>query len=136
MATHARDIVVSTGDIREEYQVLGPVYFQISNKGFFGSHFSRLEKQYSQELHKWSRSGQSSGAKTGLGDVILAFAGEWSAGHSKFDRAFYIGVEELKKRAAKLGADAIIFTRQDIDLDTSGFQYFYLQIYGTAVRFN
>jgi hypothetical protein len=122
--------------VRQDYEVLGPVYFQVSNKGLFGSHFSRLEKGYSDALRQWAESGQSSGARPGLGDVILAFAGEWSVGHSKFDRAFYIGVEELKKRASRLGADAIIFVRQDIDLDTSGFQYFYLQIYGTAVRFN
>jgi len=135
VAREARDIIVSTGDVREDYEVLGPVYFHISNKGLFGSQFSKLEKQYRRELQEWSRSGQSTGVKPGLGDVILAFAGEWSAGHSDFDKAFYIGVEELKKRAARLGADAIIFMRQDIDLDTSGFQYFYLQLYGTAVRF-
>ncbi len=34
-----------------------------------------------------------------------------------------------------LGADAVIAMRQDIDLDTEGFQFFYLQMYGTAVRF-
>ncbi len=44
-----------------------------------------------------------------------------------------MAVEELKKRALLLGADAIIGMRQDIDLDTSAFQYFYLQMYGTAV---
>ncbi len=38
-------------------------------------------------------------------------------------------------RAAALGADAIIGMRQDIDLDTNGFSYFYLQMYGTAVKF-
>lgn len=61
--------------------------------------------------------------------------GEWSAGQSNFDKAFYIAVEELKKRAAMLGADAIISMRQDIDLDTTAFQYFYLQMYGIAVKF-
>ena len=34
-----------------------------------------------------------------------------------------------------LGADAIIGMRQDIDLDTNQFQAFYLQMYGTAVKF-
>jgi len=36
--------------------------------------------------------------------------------------------------AASIGGDAIIWLRQDIDLDTSGFQFFYMQAYGTAVR--
>jgi hypothetical protein len=34
-----------------------------------------------------------------------------------------------------LGAHAVIGMRQDIDLDTTAFQYFYLQMYGTAVKF-
>ena len=33
-----------------------------------------------------------------------------------------------------MGADAVIGMRQDIDIDTNGFSYFYLQMYGTAVR--
>ena len=44
-------------------------------------------------------------------------------------------LEELKKRAARMGADAVIGMRQDIDLDTNAFTYFYLQMYGTAVKF-
>ena len=69
--------------------------------------------------------------KTGFGDLVLALGlGEWSAGHNVFDKAFFMALEELKKRAALLGADAITFLRQDIDLDTTGFQ-----MYGTAVRF-
>ena len=34
-----------------------------------------------------------------------------------------------------MGADAVIGMRQDIDLDTNAFTYFYLQMYGTAVKF-
>ena len=61
--------------------------------------------------------------------------GEWSVGQNDFEKAFYIAVEELKLRAMQLGADAIIGMRQDIDLDTNGFAFFYLQMYGTAVKF-
>ncbi len=61
--------------------------------------------------------------------------GEWSVGQSDFDKAFFVAVQGLKKRASLLGADAIITMRQDIDLDTTNFLYFYLQIYGTAVKF-
>ena len=60
--------------------------------------------------------------------------GEFSVGQSDFEKAFFVAVEELKKRAALLGADAIIGMRQDIDLDTNTFQFFYLQMYGTAVK--
>ena len=61
--------------------------------------------------------------------------GEFSVGQNEFDKAFFIAVEELKKRAARMGADAVIGMRQDIDLDTNAFTYFYLQMYGTAVKF-
>lgn len=50
--------------------------------------------------------------------------GEWSVGQNDFEKAFYIATEELKIRAAKIGADAIIGMRQDIDLDTNGFVFF------------
>lgn len=61
--------------------------------------------------------------------------GEWSVGQSDFEKAFFVAVEELKVRATMVGADAVIGMRQDIDLDTNGFQFFYLQMYGTAVKF-
>ena len=127
----ARDIIVTTGDINREYEVLGPVYFQVSNKGVFSSAFSKLAKQHKDELARLKKEGQVSKERPDWGFLY----GEWSAGQSNFDKAFYIAVEELKKRAAMLGADAIISMRQDIDLDTTAFQYFYLQMYGTAVKF-
>jgi hypothetical protein len=72
------DIIVTTGDLKQAYQVLGPVYFQVSNKGLFSSALSKLTKQYEAEIAQMKR--------------------------------------------------------QDIDLDTTAFQYFYLQMYGTAVK--
>ena len=49
-------------------------------------------------------------------------------GQTDFEKAFFVAVQELKKRAASLGANAVIAMRQDIDLDTTAFQYFYLQM--------
>ena len=59
--------------------------------------------------------------------------GEWSIGQSNFEQAFFVAVQELKKRAALVGANAIIGMRQDINLDTNAFQFFYLQMYRTAL---
>ena len=67
--------------------------------------------------------------------IIRILYGEFSVGQSDFEKAFFVAVQELKKRAGLLGADAIIAMRQDIDLDTTAFQFFYLQMYGTAVKF-
>lgn len=59
--------------------------------------------------------------------------GEWSVGQSDFAAAFFIATEELKKESGDGRADAIICMRQDIDMDTNGFAYFYLQMDGSVV---
>lgn len=127
----SNNIVVTTGDLKQEYEILGPVYFQVSNKGIFSSGLSKLVKQYQAEIAEMKKQGQLSQGESDWGFLY----GEWSVGQNDFDKAFYIAVQELKKRAEMLGADAIIAMRQDVDLDTNTFQYFYLQMYGTAVKF-
>ena len=124
------DMIVTTGDIREDYDVVGPIYFQVSNKGLFGSALSRLVTQYQEQIKKMKSAGTISQDRSDWGFLY----GEWSVGQSDFEKAFFIAVEELKKRAEMVGADAIIGLRQDIDLDTNGFAFFYLQMYGTAVK--
>ena len=125
------DIIVTTGDLKRDYEVIGPVYFQVSNKGIFSSALSVLVTQYSKELQQLKNNGALSEERSDWGFLY----GEYSVGQSDFEKAFYIAIQELKKRAAILQADAIIGMRQDIDLDTNGFTFFYMQMYGTAVRF-
>lgn len=122
---------VTTCDIKHDYDIIAPVYFQLSNKGIFSSTFSQLVSKYTDKLSNMKRSGMISREKADWGFLY----GEWSVGQNDFEKAFYIAVEELKLRAMQLGADAIIGMRQDIDLDTNGFAFFYLQMYGTAVKF-
>lgn len=124
-------VIVTTGDLKQAYQVIGPVYFQVSNKGILSNALSRLTQQYWEEIQNMKREGQIGRERIDWGFLY----GEYSAGQSSFERAFFVAVQELKKRAQVLDADAIISMRQDIDLDTNAFQFFYLQIYGTAVRF-
>lgn len=124
------EVLVTTGDMQEEYDIIGPVYFQVSNKGVFSSTLSRLVKQYSEEIENLKNQGLMDERKSDWGFLY----GEWSVGQSDFERAFFVAVQEIKKRAEILGADAVICMRQDIDLDTTAFQHFYLQMYGTAIR--
>lgn len=124
-------IIVTTGDLKEPYQIIGPIYFQVSNKGVFSSQLSKLVKQYRDEIEAMRAQGQVGAERVDWGFLY----GQWSVGQTDFEKAFFVAVEELKKRAKMVGADAIIGMRQDIDLDTNTFQYFYLQMYGTAVRF-
>lgn len=126
-----QNMIVTTGDLKEDYTVIGPVYFQTSNKGLFGSSLSELIRKYEDEIETMKGKGIVSPSRLDWGFIY----GEWSVGQNLFEKAFYVSTQELKKRAAILGADAIIGMRQDIDMDTTGFQYFYLQMYGTAVRF-
>lgn len=127
----AREIIVTTGDLKQDYEIIGPVYFQVSNKGIFSSALSKLVKQYAADIAEMKRSGQMDEEKIDWGFLY----GEYSVGQSDFEKAFFIATQELKKRAELLNADAIVSMRQDIDLDTNTFQFFYLQMYGTAVRF-
>jgi hypothetical protein len=124
-------IIVTTGDLKQDYEIIGPVYFQVSNKGVLSSQLSHLIKQYEAELEELKQLGQLEQRKTDWGFLY----GEFTVGQNDFSKAFFVAVQELKKRAAMLGADAVVAMRQDIDLDTNRFQYFYLQMYGTAVKF-
>ena len=124
-------IAVTTGDLKRDYEIIGPVYFQVSNKGVFSSALSKLAKQYSKEIADAKKQGQVGASRADWGFLY----GEFSVGQSDFEKAFFVAVQELKKRAAIVGANAIISMRQDIDIDTNTFQFFYLQMYGTAVKF-
>lgn len=125
-------ITVTTGDLKQDYEILGPVYFQVSNKGLFSSALSKLVKKHKAEIDSLKKSGQA----TTDGKFDWGFLyGEFSFGmQNDFDKAFFVAVRELQNRAKQIGADAIIGMRQDIDMDTNAFQYFYLQMYGTAVK--
>jgi uncharacterized protein YbjQ (UPF0145 family) len=123
------DVVVTTGDIKQDYRIIGPVYFQLSNKAFFQSEFRKYEEKHRRWLQEHYSNGQIQKARGWSG-----LFGEIAIGQSQFDTAFFIAVQELKLRAFRLGGNAIVAMRQDIDLDTVGIQGFYLQMYGTAVK--
>jgi hypothetical protein len=124
------NITVTTGDLKSNYKIIGPVYFQTSNKGLFGSALGKLVTKYQAQIAKMKKEGSMSADRSDWGFLY----GEWSVGQSDFEKAFFVAVEELKERTRMLGGDAIISMRQDIDLDTNGFAHFYLQMYGTAVK--
>ena len=127
-------IVVTTMDINRDYEIIRPVYIQINNRS---DTFRILKSKYEEMVYDIKNNGQGSNdnvSRSEIMQVLFLNAGAYN-GHADFDTAFFIAVQELKQRAALLGADAVIGMRQDIDLDSNGFQYFYLQMYGTAVKF-
>lgn len=123
-------VIVTTGDLKEDYEIIGPVFFQVSNKGIFSSTLSDLVNKYSAEIEEMKNNALMSERRSDWGFLW----GEYSVGQNDFEKAFFVATQELKKRALMLGGDAVVSMRQDIDLDTSGFQYFYLQMYGTVVK--
>jgi hypothetical protein len=129
------NIIVTTGDLKQGYEIIGPVYFQVSNKpeGLSESTLSEYKKEYTKEIEQLKISAEARATRAGIPKYGCAF-GKWCLGQSNFEIAFFIAVEELKKRAAMLDADAIIFMRQDIDLNVETYQFFHLQMYGTAVK--
>lgn len=129
---NAARIVVTTADLHVPYEVIGPVYFQINDRS---NNFTTLENKYTDLFKQKSKQLSGDEIKTSELLVALFLPVERIMFTDKFDKAFFIAVEELKYRASLLGADAIVGMRQDLDLDTNGIQHFYLQMYGTAVKY-
>lgn len=128
----AHEVLVTTVDLPSPYVVIAPIYFQVSNKGLFSSDLGRLKKKYQDEIQDMRRAGKMNDSRIDWGWL---WYGEWSSGQNDFEAAFFVATRELQNRAFQMKADAVVGMRQDIDLDTHGWQFFYLQMYGTAVRF-
>jgi uncharacterized protein YbjQ (UPF0145 family) len=122
----AVEVTVTTGDLHDPYDILGSVYTQVSNKGLGGSQLDDLARRY----------GIASGdaQPDAISTLAHIFVGELPAGQQHFRRAFAVCLEDLRRQTARLGGDAIVWLRQDLNLDTNAFQFFYMQAYGTAVR--
>ena len=143
-------IFVTTTDIKREYDIIGPVFYQINDAGS-GKMIFQKQKEYRSVINALKDQNQlvnqnasiteSIGALSGMielfstGDISASTKDLLGNGHNQFDEAFFISVEELKKRAYYMGADAVIGMKEELNLDTNGFQHFYMQMYGPAVKF-
>lgn len=143
-------IFVTTTDIKREYDIIGPVFYQINDAGS-GKMIFQKQKEYRSVINALKDQNQlvnqnasiteSIGALSGMielfstGDISASTKDLLGNGHNQFDEAFFISVEELKKRAYYMGANAVIGMKEELNLDTNGFQHFYMQMYGTAVKF-
>jgi len=89
---HARsinDIIVTTEDLPQPYDVIGPVYFKVSNKEIFSSELSKLAKMYAEEISNMRHLGEMSAPQADWGVLY----GELSVGQSDFEVAFFISVQ-------------------------------------------
>lgn len=79
-------VIVTTGDLKEDYEIIGPVYFQVSNKGLFSSTLSDLVNKYSAEIEDMKNSALMSERRSDWGFLW----GEYSVGQNDFEKAFLL----------------------------------------------
>jgi uncharacterized protein YbjQ (UPF0145 family) len=116
-------VVVSTTLLSEPFTTVGPVYAVTTNmKGTLDAAAKKLgidiQAVSSEEL------------------LSSAVFGDSVANFQAFPVAFTVCVEQLKRQAANMGADAVIGIQMNFDIDRShsGLSAFTMQLFGTAVR--
>lgn len=122
---------VTTGDMKQDYEIIGPVCCQVTNRSMYPQEFNRKVQQYHNEVSDMLASGLLSQSRM---DYSWLF-GNQSGNDGPLEIAYLIALQELKKRARGMGADGIIGMRQNVDIETGGMNSFYLQMYGTAIKF-
>ena len=140
-------ILVTSGDLKTEYEVKGTVFFSVGTRGGLASEFNRLREVHAPRLAIAKKRGQIS-KSVGVGQVIggigvdsqgdidleINYSGA-SFKSNDLDIAFQIVVGELQLRASFLAANAVIGFRYNIELDSNGnVVNFFANGYGTAVR--
>lgn len=128
-----KNVIVTTCDIKDrKYEIIRPCFYQVSNKGWFNDKLMNelkdpVAKKYLQETK------QEQEKESALG---FFFYGEASVHQEEFEEAFTAAVVNLKKQALAAGGNAVIGYRQNIEIDTDNkHAWFYLQCYGTIVKF-
>ena len=118
------DIMITTMDLNNKsYEIVGLVYFQVSNRGVFSNQLGKLMKKYETAFEALKDQGLAGQTKR-----------LWDFTQTDLEKAFFVSQEELKERARTLGADAIIGLKEDTDILSNDID-FSMQMYGTAVRF-
>ena len=140
-------ILVTSGDLRAPYDVVGMVCFTVGTRGEMRNTFESLKVGIAHKLSTAKSKGQLSKAASvgqfigGLGidsagDIGLAgqYAGA-SFNSRDLELAFHIAVNQLQLRASYLNANAIVAFRYDIDFDSNANVInFMATAFGTAVR--
>jgi hypothetical protein len=127
------EIIVTTGDLKYAYSIIQPVFVQISNKGILKNQYDHLEVKHKNILQGLQEKGilpKEDNKKRGT----IAHQSTSSTGH-KMERAFYLALEEIKIHAQQLGGQAVVYMRYETDFVDSLPNEFYLQMYGTVVKF-
>ena len=128
-----KKVQVTTCDIHDKkYEIIRPCFYQVSNKGWFND---KLMNEIKDEAVKeyLSETKHEKERESAFGWIIY---GETSVHQEQFEEAFAAAIINMKKQALLAGGDAVIGYKQTIELDTdNNHSWFYLQCYGTIVKF-
>ena len=124
----APPVAVATTDLSTPHSIVGPVFIHLSDKGLLSSIYDKLRKRYEREIDEWNT---KRGYVVEDPDWALRYV-EATPDPNEMEIAFYIAVQEIRRRAAAMGADTVIGLRQQLAFDPTG--NFNSQVYGTAVR--
>lgn len=123
--------MVTSGDFIGEYEIVLPVYVALSNGRRSDELLSALEEEHAGFLGELQNDGLI--ASFPEGRMTSEARAAWTRTvPGKLERAFHVGLEELKRRAAAVGADAIVQLRQHTTMREPG--VFLVELSGTAVR--
>lgn len=107
-------VIVSTGGLSVDYEIIQPISFKLSNDDY-----TTYLKKYAEDIKGFLKEYEY--------DIV---------GGSEIERGFFIATEELKRKAALLGADAVIyFNEKPIVYNLNPLGDIYELIFtGTAVK--
>ena len=124
-------IAVTTGDVKQDYAIIGPVCSQIHNRTIHPNEFNRKLQQYHRDISDIL----SKGLLSQMGNDYSWLYGSQTGEDCLLEIGSLIAMQELKKRGRSMGADAIICMRQNMNVDMGNPNNFSLQMYGTAIKY-
>lgn len=123
------DVIVTAGDFIGEYEILTPVYVALSNGRRSHELLESLEEHHSDLLARLQNDKLIAALPAERPEVRAAWT---RTVPGKLERAFHVGVEELKKRARAAGGDAVVQLTHRASMRQP--DVFLLELSGTAVR--
>jgi hypothetical protein len=118
----------------EEHRVVSPVSLVIGNKGMLAEPLARLVEKHRRLLQeRQSLEMSGSAPMSSLRKLNLALSMALS-GSPLLEAAFYIGLEELRERAAQLGGNALCTVQHQVTFDAPTYQSFTLHLSAIALK--
>lgn len=124
-------VIITTGGLQASHQIIQPIFVQITNRGVLKNQMKSFEKEYEELIQSLQTQGLIHQDPAKKDTMFQSNHSNTTGLH--MEKAFYIGMEELKKKAQLLGANAIIHLRYETDILADDAD-FYFQMYGTAVK--